>query len=126
MSQATNRLWRKPPNQLEQLRDVGTVDINTQVTVHAGRDERQTPTVLLTLTTTSWRTLTRVLNRGQLGDLGDVTIRPGGWTLTLTLDDCSTLAALLDDDGNWSDTVTALRQAMGLAACWVDFQDGVA
>ena len=111
-------------NPLDQLRDVGSVDINTQVTVHAGRDDKQTPTVLLTLTVTPWRTLTRILNRGLLGDLGDVTIHQGGWTLTVTLDDCFTLAALLEDDGNWSDTVTALRQAMGLAACWVDFQDG--
>ena len=115
-------------NPLDQLRDVGSVDINTQVTVHAGRDDKQTPTVLLTLSPTAWRTLGRLASRQALSAyyFGDVTIRRDTYTLTMTLDDCFTLAALLNDDGNWSVTVTALRQAMGLAACWVDFQDGAA
>ena len=93
MTAATNHLWRRPPDPLGALRDLGSVDISTTVRVDAGRDEQQTPSIVL----------------------------------TLSLADCSELAAILDDEYHgqgWTDTVTALRQALGLAGCWVELQAG--
>ena len=49
MSQATNDLWRNPPDLLGTLRDLGTVDISPTVRVDAAGDEKQTPTIVLTL-----------------------------------------------------------------------------
>ena len=37
-------------NRLEQLRDVGGVDVSDTVRVNAGRDEAQTPTITVTMT----------------------------------------------------------------------------
>lgn len=127
MSQQTQRLWRRPPDQLGTLRDLGSVDVSIQVAVSAGNDERQTPVILLTLNTTQWRTLTRVLDRERLTPflLGSVTYDGHlEYVLTMQMDDCSNLAGILDDTGNWSDTVTALRKALGLAGCWVELQAG--
>ena len=118
-----------PPNQLDQLRDVGSVDIGMFVTVHAGRDDEQTPTVSLSFGAVGWSVLCDVMWReyvtpdafGTTTFVGDLRI------LTMTLDDCSTVAGILDDDrADWTHIVTELRQALGLAACWVSFQDGAA
>ena len=46
--------------------------------------------------------------------------------LTLSLDDASMLAGLLDDGGDWPEIVAEIRKALGLAGCWVDFQSGAA
>ena len=127
MTSATQRLWRRPQNPLDKLRDLGSVDISVQVTVSAGRDEHQTPVVILTLTKTSWRTVNRILDRERLTPylLGEVAYDGHNeYRLTMTLDDCSNLAGLLDEAGHWGDTVTALRKALGLAGCWVELQAG--
>ena len=118
-----------PPNQLDQLRDVGSVDIGMRVTVHAGRDDEQTPTVSLSLKHVAWNAFCNTMWRECLTPeaLGTTTYVNDICVLTMTLDDCSTLASLLDDDRpDWTPTVTALRQALGLAACCVSFQDGAA
>ena len=126
MTSATNHLWRKPVDALGTLRDLGTVDISTTVRVDAGRDEQQTPTITMTMTPTQFRTVERILYRERLTmlHLGDLTFGGGEHVLTMELDDASNLAGFLDDDGNWSDTVTALRKALGLAGCWVELQAG--
>ena len=126
MTSATNHLWRKPADPLGALRDLGTVDISTTVRVDAGRDEAQTPMVVLTMTPTQFRTVERILYRERLTmlHLGDLTFGGGEHVLTMTLDDCSTLAGILDEEGHWAVTVTALRKALGLAGCWVELQAG--
>lgn len=127
MSQATQRLWRKPQNPIDQLRDLGSVDISVQVSVSARNDEHQTPVVILTLTKTSWRTVNRILDRERLTPylLGEVHHDGhNAYRLTMELDDASNLAGILDDAGHWGDTVTALRKALGLAGCWVELQAG--
>ena len=126
MSQATNHLWRQPPDPLGALRDLGTVDISTTVRVDAGRDEQQTPTITLTMTPTQFRTVERILYRERLTmlHLGDLTFGGGEHVLTMMLDDASNLAGILDDAGNWGDTVTMLRKALGVAGCWVELQAG--
>ena len=127
MSQQTQRLWRRPPDPLGALRDLGSVDISVQVSVSAGNDEQQTPVILLALNTVQWRTVNRVLERENLtpASFGYVTYQwSNGWRLTMTVDDTSTLAGILDDAGNWGDTVTMLRKALGVAGCWVELQAG--
>ena len=126
MSQQTQRMWRRPPDPLGKLRDLGSVDVSIQVSVYAGRDEQQTPAVALTLTAPQFRTVERVLGRDglRLRDLADVREVHADILASMQLDDCSHLAQLLDDDGRWSDTVTALRKALGLAGCWVELQAG--
>ena len=117
-----------PPNQLDQLRDVGSVDIGMLVAVHAGRDDKQTPTVSLSLWAYGWSMLCDAMWREHVTpDAFGTTTFPARGVLTMTLDDCSTVASLLDDDElDWTYIVTELRQALGLAACWVSFQDGAA
>ena len=86
---AAHDLW----DPIRALRDIGTVDISPTVRVDAAGNEKQTPTI----------------------------------TLTLSLDDASALAALLDHDyydQGWDATVTEIRKALGLAGAWVEFQDG--
>ena len=126
MSQQTQRLWRRPPDPLSTLRDLGSVDVSIQVSVYAGRDEQQTPVVALTLTAPQFRTVERVLGRDglRLRDLADVREVHADILASMTVDDASHLAQLLDDDGHWGDTVTALRKALGLAGCWVELQAG--
>ena len=118
-----------PPNQLDQLRDVGSVDIGMLVTVHAGRDDEQTPTVSLSLWADGWDELRRAMWREYVTPdaFGTTTFVGRRRVLTMTLDDCSTVASLLDDDRcDWTYIVAQLRQALGLAACWVSLQDGAA
>ena len=118
-----------PPNQLDQLQDVGSVDIGMFVTVHAGRDDEQTPTVSLSLWHVGWDELCQAMWREYVTPdaFGTTTFVHRRRVLTMTLDDCSTVAGLLDDDRcDWTYIVTELRQALGLAACWVSFQDGAA
>ena len=100
MTSATNHLWRKPADPLGALRDLGTVDISTDVRVDAGRDEAQTPTITLTLSLDETSQLAALLDVG----------------------DCANCANWDYDD--WRDTVTALRKALGLAGCWVELQAG--
>ena len=127
MSEATRSLWRTNP--MDQLRDVGSIDIGHDVTVSAGNDEQQTPTVLWRLRPGECRVIARMLDRERLWATEYVALRHAAdhgatYTLSMSLDDCSMLAGLLDDDGNWPDTVTALRKALGLAGCWVELQAG--
>ena len=131
MSKATRRLWLTPADPLSTLRDLGTIDITTSVAVSAGNDERQTPTVLLELRPAECRIIARLLDKERLWPTEYVVLLQAAeqgcrHTIEMTLDDCSMLAGLLDDDGSWSGTVTALRKALGLAGCWVDFQNGMA
>ena len=118
-----------PPNQLDQLRDVGSVDIGMLVTVHAGRDDKQTPTVSLSLRAFGWNLLCSAMRQEYVTPdaFGTTTFVDDRRILTMTLDDCSLIASLLDDDrADWTHIVAGLRQALGLAACWVSFQDGAA
>ena len=118
-----------PPNQLDQLRDVGSVDVGTVVAVHVGRDDEQTPTVTLSLRPVRWDAFCDALWRTcwELDDFGIITLVDQRHILTMDLDCCGTIAKLLEDDTlDWTRTVTELRQALGLAACWVSFQDGAA
>ena len=118
-----------PPNQLDQLRDVGSVDIGMFVAVHAGRNDKQTPTVSLNVWAGVWDMFCEAMWREYVTPdaFGTTTFVDDLRILTMTLDDCSTVAGLLDDDrADWTRTVAELRQALGLAACWVSFQDGAA
>ena len=118
-----------PPNQLDQLRDVGSVDIGMFVAVHAGRDDKQTPTVSLSFWHAGWDVFCDAMWREcvTLDAVGTTTFVGRRRVLTMTLDDCSTVAGILEDgQGDWTYTVAELRQALGLAACWVSFQDGAA
>ena len=124
---AAQNLW----DPIRSLRDLGTVDISPTVSVNAAGDEKQTATLTVSLSVGGCLGLRQVLREADLWpDTAKALLEfvenhnVGRHALTLGVDDASLMAGLLDDDGTWLLLVTELRKALGLAGCWVEFQDG--